>query len=204
MKVDIQRINTYKDERFSEHILKQHGAYIINDNIPCEIEILNQKEAIIYGNVEKYYDSLIEEFRFHAEHICKFYNEKHQLIKEYEPMKTFAIKMEDIQPAQSYVDREKIDAVKSFITSEQDIIIPLVKQGERYISLDGHTRLAVAAELGYHEVLGYTTQAGDYIFSFAKEAQKRNIFTPYDMKQISHEEYVILWHQFCDAFFGRN
>ena len=89
MDVKIQRINAYEDARFSEKVLKQHGAFVINDMILCEVEIVGESEAVIHGEVEAFYDMLIDEFRFYTEHICKFYNEKNELIKEFEPKERF-------------------------------------------------------------------------------------------------------------------
>ena len=81
-------------------------------------------------------------------------------------MEPFRIRIEEIQPSQFYVDEDKIEAVKTFITSPKDIIIPVMKENGKYISLDGHTRLAAAIELGYDEVIAFCTEAGDYIFDF--------------------------------------
>lgn len=201
MDVKIQRINTYDDTRFSEKILKQHGAFVINDMILCEVEIVGESEAVIHGDVEVFYDMLIDEFRFYTEHICKFYNEKNELIKEFEPKERFRVELRDIQPSQFYVDEEKIEAVKSFVNEPGDIIVPLIKTDGRYVSLDGHTRLATAVELGFDEVFGFCTEADEYIYAFANEAKKRGICTPYDLKKVSHAEYDVLWNQFCDAFF---
>lgn len=53
--MEIRRINNYSDSRFSEKVLKQHGAF----------------EA-----------DVIEEFRYYAEHITKFYNESGQTVAE--------------------------------------------------------------------------------------------------------------------------
>jgi len=201
MDVKIQRINAYDDTRFSEKILKQHGAFVINDMILCEVEIVGESEAVIHGEVEAFYDMLIDEFRFYTEHICKFYNEKNELIKKFEPKERFVVALRDIQPSQFYVDEEKIEAVKSFVRESGDIIVPLIKADGRYVSLDGHTRLATAVELGFDEVLGFLTEADEYIYAFANEAKKRGICTPYDLKKVSHAEYDVLWNQFCDAFF---
>ena len=109
--------------------------------------------------------------------------------------------IEEIQPSQFYVDEDKIEAVKTFITSPKDIIIPVMKENGKYISLDGHTRLAAAIELGYDEVIAFCTEAGDYIFDFVNEAKKRGIHTPYDLKKVPHEEYEVVWNQFGDEFF---
>lgn len=203
MKLDIERVNNYGDKRFSAEILKQHGAFVINGTIPCEVEIIGRQEAVIRGNVQEYYGEIMEEFRFYAEHICKFYNEEHQLIKEFEPVKLFTVSISKIQPSQFYVDVDKMEAVQSFITSPEDIVIPLTEKDGRYISLDGHTRLAVAVELGFEEVTGFVTSASEYIFAFAEEAKKRNVNSSYDLQRLSHAEYQILWHDFCDDFFQR-
>lgn len=202
MDVTIQRINAYDDSRFSEKILKQHGAFVIDDAVLCEIEIIGNCEAIVHGDVQEYYDAIIDEFRFYAEHICKFYNEKNELIKEFEPVELFQIRIADIQPSQFYVDEDKIAAVKSFITCPKDIVIPLMKSEEKYISLDGHTRLAAAIDLGYEEVMGFCAESNDYIFEFANEAVKRGVHTPYDLKKVPHAEYEVVWNRFCDEFFA--
>lgn len=203
MDVKIQRINAYDDARFSEKILKQHGAFVINDNLLCEIEIIGNSEAIVRGDVQEYYDAIIDEFRFYAEHICKFYNEKNELIKEFEPMELFPICISDIQPSQFYVDEDKIAAVKSFIASPEDIVIPLIKGDGRYISLDGHTRLATAVELGYEHVWGFLAETDEYIRAFAEEAKRRGVHTPFDLKRVSHDEYEVVWNRFCDEFFEK-
>ena len=204
MDVKIERINVYDDSRFSEKVLRQHGAFVINDTVPCEIEIIGNCEAVVRGAVSEYLDTLIDEFRFYAEHICKFYNEEHELLKEFEPVKTFRIGIAKIQPSQFYVDADKIEAVKTFITNPKDIIIPVTQEGGQYISLDGHTRMAAAIELGYDEIVVFCAEAGDYIFDFAKEAQKRGIHTPYDLEKVTHEEYEVVWNQFCDEFFSKS
>lgn len=99
------------------------------------------------------------------------------------------------------MDRKKKEAVASFAVKAENIVIPLIKSGERYISLDGHTRMAVAIDFGINIVKGFITQTDEYIYSFANEAKKRRIHTPYDMQELSHEEYEVKWNRFCDTFF---
>ncbi|SHH69036.1 hypothetical protein SAMN02745196_01047 [Clostridium collagenovorans DSM 3089] len=48
---------------------------------------------------------------------------------------------------------------------------------------------------------GYLTEAGDYINGFVEEARKRGVYSPYDLEFISHEEYEVKWHKFCEYFF---
>ena len=46
--MDITRINAYADKRFSQTVLNQHGAYIVDDE-PYEIEIISNNIAVVRG-----------------------------------------------------------------------------------------------------------------------------------------------------------
>lgn len=200
--IEIERINSYDDPRFSEKILLQHGAYTVNGNLLYEIEIIGQDSAIVHGENQEYTENVIEAFRFYTEHICKFYDEDKRLIKEYAGMRTFPVQLRDIQPSQFYVDSAKKRAVSSFIECEDDIIIPLIQYENRYISLDGHTRMAAAIDKGFSWVKGFITQDNEYIYGFINEAKKRNIVSPYDMIELPHEEYEMKWNKFCENYFS--
>ena len=71
--MEISRINAYEDNRFSEKVLLQHGCFLVDDE-PCEVEIISDYEAIISGADPAVYPEVIEEFRFYAPHITRFYN----------------------------------------------------------------------------------------------------------------------------------
>ena len=77
-----------------------------------------------------------------------------------------------------------------------------IGHGDRYISLDGHTRLYYAVMNGWTAVRAVEVSLGDYIYDFVEEAVKRDIRTPYDLKMVSHPEYEEKWNQFCDDFFA--
>ena len=47
--MEIERIDSYVDDRFSKKALLQHGAYLIDDE-PYEIVIVSDNKAIVYGN----------------------------------------------------------------------------------------------------------------------------------------------------------
>jgi hypothetical protein len=47
---DIVRIDSYDDTRFSQMVLNQHGAYLI-DGEPYEVEIIDNITAIVMGKV---------------------------------------------------------------------------------------------------------------------------------------------------------
>lgn len=198
--MEIKRIDDYNDCRFSKKVLKQHGAFEV-DGLLYEVEIISDFEAIIRGSNE-YIKEIIEEFRFYAEHICKYYNEKMECVAEYTPLEVFDIEIGQIQPSQFFVDIEKKKAVSEFINDSKDVIIPLIKLNERFVSLDGHTRLSVAIDRGYKNVKGFITDGGEWANRFVDEAINRGIKTPYDMQTLSHEEYNIKWNKFCDEIFG--
>ena len=74
-------------------------------------------------------------------------------------------------------------------------------EDERYVSLDGHTRLSVAVDRGYTSVKGFLADGGDWVQKFVHEALLRGILTQYDMQVLSHSEYDLKWNKFCDELF---
>ena len=198
--MSIIRINTYDDHRFSGEALNQHGCYLACGDVPIEIKIISQSEAIIKGD-ESYFDEVIDEFRFNAEHITKFYDESGKLVKKFKDLELFKLDIDKIQPIQFFVDRDKLEAVKSFVHTEEDVIIPIAKHDGTYASLDGHTRLYLACILGFKHVYAYFSEDFDDFDYFFDEARKRNIYTAKDLILLDHEEYVEKWDKFCDEYY---
>lgn len=85
----------------------------------------------------------------------------------------------------------------------EDVIIPVIAHEGRYISLDGHTRLFLAAQQGWQSVRAVHDTADDVLLAFAEEAAGRGVHTPADMTLLSHAEYEVRWNQFCDDFMAR-
>ena len=198
--MSIIRINTYDDKRFSQEALNQHGCYLADGDVPIEIKIISQSEAIIIGD-ESYFDEVIDEFRFNAEHITKFYDESGKIVKEFKDVELFKLDLDKIQPIQFFVDRDKLEAVKTFVRSEEDVIIPIAKHDGTYVSLDGHTRLYLAYTLGFKRVYAYFSEDFDGFDYFFDEARKRNIYSSKDLIMLEHEEYVDKWDKFCDEYY---
>lgn len=198
--MEIERINHYQDARFSTKVLNQHGCFLI-DQIPYEVEIISDFEAVIHSRSSLYFDELIEEFRFYTPHIWKFYDEQKRVIKEYKPLKRIQISLKDIQPSQFFVDQEKVKAISTFIFKPEDIIIQVLADGQRFIALDGHTRLYYAAILGFAHVFAVMSESDPSIRDFVKEAIRRNIFSPYDLELLNHDAYEIKWNAYCDEYF---
>lgn len=199
--MNIERINTYDDQRFSQRVRNQHGCFLV-DGIPYEVEIISESEAVVRGEKAETYVELIEEFRFYTPHITRFYDSQRNVICEYPKAEIIDLALSQIQPSQFYVDTDKINAVSTFIHAPGDIIIPVMQHGDWYISLDGHTRLYYAVMQGWEHVRAVVDAADDWVYRFVEEAQKREVFTPNDIELVSHEEYEDKWNRFCDNFFA--
>lgn len=199
--MNIERINTYHDSRFSQIALNQHGCFLA-DGEPYEIDIFSDHEAVIRGREAYVYPEVIEVFRFYTPHITSFYDEKKALIQQYPNAKLLTLSLRDIQPSQFFVDKDKVAAVSNFLTCGKDIIIQVIKQRNRYISLDGHTRLYYAVTMGWEVIRAVEVESDDWVYGFVEAAQQRKVFSPYDLPMISHEEYEIKWNKFCDDFFA--
>ena len=202
MSEKIKRIDSYVDERFDDEVLKQHGAFIVDEKYQCSFRIINKDSAIVYFDKEVEVLEVIDEFRFYSEHITNFYNENNELIKTFPEVDVFDIEINNIQPSQFFVDLDKVNAIETFIRDEEDIIIALIKKDDQFISLDGHTRLYYAVSKGYSKVKGFLTETDESIYGFVEEARKRNVFNPSQLILVPHDEYEIKWNKFCDDFFS--
>jgi hypothetical protein len=103
--LDIERINSYEDNRFSEKALRQHGAFVVNGIFFYEVLITGTSEAVITGENRKYYEAVIEYFRFFAEHITTFRDVQGNMVKEFPKVELFEIPLKNIQPSQFYVEK---------------------------------------------------------------------------------------------------
>lgn len=198
--LEIKRIHSYKDQRFSDKVLLSHGCFLVDD-IPYEVEIISDFEAIIRGAKREWYVKVIEEFRLYTPHITRFIDDCGHVIKEYPKVPLLTLFLDQIQPSQFYVDEDKLAAISTFIHQPEDIIIQVMPFEDRYISLDGHTRLYYAVMKGWDTVRAIKVVSDDYIYGFVKEAKRRSILSPKDMVLVSHEEYVEKWVRFCEDFF---
>ena len=199
--MDIQRIDRYQDSRFSGTVLAQHGAYLIAGD-PYEIKITGPAEAVVRGKDPGVFAELIDTFRFHAPHITRFCDAAGSRIASFPAPEIIDVAPDQIQPSQFFVDEEKLAAVRSFIRRPEDIIIQVIPYGDRFISLDGHTRLFVAVQDGFPAVKAVISETDDWVWPFVREAEKRKILSPRDMILLPHDEYEIQWNQYCDSVFA--
>ena len=141
--MEIKRITEYNNSLFSEIVLKQRGAFLIDEE-PYEIEIISSDSALVRGKNRENFKKLIEYFRYYSPHINNFFDENNKKIISFEKKPVLILEVDKIQPSQFYIDEDKVNAIKSFIKNSKDIIIQVVKSDDGYICVDGHTRLFIA------------------------------------------------------------
>ena len=112
--------------------------------------------------------------------------------------------LDQVQPSQFLVDVDKIAAISAFIQKPQDIIIQVLPHENRFISLDGHTRLYYAVMNGWECIRAVVEASDNWVYKFVTEAQNRGVYTPKDMALVSHAEYEEQWLRFCDDLFASN
>ncbi len=201
--MDIRRIDSYADDRFSGTTLRQHGAYLVN-GLPVSFIILENRTAVIQGAFDQaVLPELIETFRFHAPHITCFLDESGKVLANEPEAKILTVNLNRIQPSQFFVDTEKLDAIRSWVHRPEDIVVQVLPWKDRWICLDGHTRLYLAVQMGFQQVNAVVSETDDWIWTFVEEAQKRGIHDPGSLVLLSHAEYEQKWNAYCDAVFSR-
>ena len=189
---------------FNENELSYGACCFFTEDRTCKYYFkINGREATLYANTDKYIPQAVEEFLFYSGFITLIKNEVGNKLFSRTQDEPYLCEIEKIQPSQFYINEKKLENVKKWIKSQEDIYIPIVIKNEQIISLDGHTRMRAALDLGYTSVYVYLDDFDDYIFRFANEALKRRISNVCDMELVTDEEYKIKWHKFCDNFFER-
>ena len=199
--MEIKRVTDYNNPIFSQIVLNQRGAFLIDEE-PYEIEIISSDSAFVKGKNREFFKKLIEYFRYYSPHINNFFDENNKKIISFEKKRVLTLEVDKIQPSQFYIDEDKLNALKSFIKNSKDIVIQVVKSDEGYICVDGHTRIFIAFLINFKNVLAIETEFDDNTNYFVSQAKKRNIFTIKDLKLVSHNDYKNLWIDFCNSYFN--
>jgi len=164
---------------------------------------INGQAATLFTNSDQYIDQAIDEFLFYSSFIILIKDQNGSILTTRTPNKPYLYEISDIQPSQFYINETKLEICKKWITGPEDIFIPIVIRDGKSISLDGHTRMRAALDLGYTSVYVYPDEFDETIFEFVDEAIRRNIYRITDMEIVSNEDYVLKWDRFCDELFER-
>ena len=148
--MEIQRIDGYTDPRFSQEVLRQHGAFLV-DGAPWAFRVISDHEAVIDRERTDMaaLAEAVEYFRFYAEHITTFYDGEGNCLLELPPVERREAEIDSLQPTQFSVDREKCGAVGHFLHTASDVAVPVMTLADGTLCvLDGHTRLYEARRRG--------------------------------------------------------
>lgn len=162
---------------------------------------INKRKATLFSDTNKYIDQVISEFLFYSGFVSEIKNKDGKILATNNKCNPYLHKILDIQPSQFYINEQKLKTCKNWITDIEDIMIPIAVRAGKVISLDGHTRLRAAMDLGYDMIYVYTCEFDEVVFCFADEAVKRKIFCVDDMEIVSSQIYKQKWDKYCDDFF---
>gem|GEM_PF-4563605 len=196
--LDIRRIRDTNDQRFTKTALEERGAFLIQGEVPCSIEITKNHEAVVDLEDMTYLDAVLEEFRFYAEHIIRFHDREGNVLREFPPVETFRCKLEALQPSQFCVAEDRVHALHSRIQSPEDVCIPVKNTKEGLIMLDGHTRAYIANQKGFAHVRCFYADTGEDIIIYVNEARKRGIKGVENLESLPEDAFHRTWVQFCD------
>ena len=207
--MEIERIDGYKDPRFPQEVLNQHGAFLA-DGVPWAFRIVSGQGAVVTAAQPFDGDALAEvagQFRFYAGHITDFYDEAGTLLLSLPPVERWEVDINALQPSQFSVDEDKCAAVDGFLHTAADLVIPVTELADGTLcTMDGHTRLYAAWRKGIRRAMVFRAadqDMGARIADFAAEARKRGVFHVRDMALLSHEEQEEKWIGWCRAYFAQ-
>ena len=103
----IQRINEYDDIRFPREVLIEHGAFLIDDKYKFSFKITSKNTATVEFDKEINIEEVIDEFRFYAEHITKFYDINNKIIKSFPSINIFKIDIDIFNIYLKYINTWK-------------------------------------------------------------------------------------------------
>ncbi|MCL2558599.1 MAG: ParB/RepB/Spo0J family partition protein [Treponema sp.] len=165
--------------------------------------VINGREATLRANSEKYISRAIDEFLFYSGFIVAIKDAAGAVLATRKPREPYPLKIADIQPSQFYLSETKLKSCKTWIKGPQDIFIPIAMREGRAISLDGHTRMRAALDLGFDFVNVYREDHDGLVFRFAEEAVRRQVNGVPDMRILNDDDYALKWHKFCDDFLAQ-
>lgn len=181
-----------------------HGAccFYTEDKTEQYYFAIDGQNAILHADGGQNIGKAIREFLFYSNFISRITAPNGVVLYESEAAKLVLTDICSIQPSQFFIDEDKLDSCKTWIKGQKDIMIPTACVRGKLVSLDGHTRLRAALDLGYDSVYTYIDEYDEDIRFFVDEAVKRTITSVSDMILLTHEEYKKQWDGFCDDLFS--
>jgi hypothetical protein len=202
--VKIIRAKASNTDIFSEYELGFGACCFFTEDKACKYFFeIKGREATLFANTKQYISQAIKEFLFYSSFVVTIKDSDGNILLTKTETEPLLLEIQKIQPSQFYINEKKLESCKKWIKSPGDIYIPIISKDGKVISLDGHTRMRAAMDLGYTCVYVYPDEYDEYIFYFVDEAIKRQINSVSDMEIVSDEDYKLKWHKFCKDFFKR-
>lgn len=148
----ILRAGIYDTDLFSKDELDFGTCFYTEDRVFKYFFQIAGQNATLFYNTEEYIYQAINEFLFYSGFIISIKDIKGRIFFEKASDELCLYEISKIQPSQFYIKQKKLENCKKWIKSYKDIYIPIVIRDGKYISLDGHTRLRAALDLGYSYV----------------------------------------------------
>lgn len=202
------RVERCEEEFFGTHTnIKNHNTSFLlfssdeEDPLRYDFEIINHHQAILHTEAMSCPELVIDEFLFYSGFISHIETVDGRIIYHQPKKKIISLEISKIQPSQLYINEKKLDRLLTWIKSPEEVIIPVIRRGTQWVSVDGHTRLKAAQLLGFKQIYVYVDEFEPYIDDFIQFCQQDKKFTIYDLPVISNEDYQIQWCLFCDQYF---
>ena len=201
--MNITRADMNDTDIFDEHQL-DFGAccFFTEDKTYKYFFEIKGHEVTLYTNSSQYIDQAIEEFLFYSSFITTIKDKDENVLLTRTAAKPYLLEISKIQPSQFFINEKKLESCKKWIKCPEDVLIPIVQKEDKTISLDGHTRMRAALDLGYASIYVYPDEYDDTIFLFVDEAVRRQIYRVSDMEIVDAKEYTQKWDKFCDNLFA--
>jgi len=163
---------------------------------------INGREATLFSNTNEYVSQAIDEFLYYSGFVLTIKDANGSVLLARKQDEPYMCAIASIQPSQFFINEAKLENCKKWMRGACDVFIPIAMRDGKPISLDGHTRMKAALDLGYTSVYVYPDEHDNVIFDFADEAIKRGVRSVSDMEVISDAQYKIKWDKFCNDFFA--
>ena len=200
------KLERCEEERLNHHVgIQNHNTSFrvtdLKESTQYDFEIVNHQKAILHTDGNECPQEVIEEFLFYSGFINHIETLEGTIIYHQPKKKVMKVPLLNIQPSQLYINEAKLNRLLTWIQKPEDIIIPIIEEGNQWISIDGHTRLKAAELLGFSEIYVYLDEYEPYIDDFVYFCQKEQKFNIRDLPIITNEAYQIKWCLFCESYF---
>ena len=159
-----------------------------NEKFYYEFEINKDRALIKYNSILHIKDA-INEFRKYNMQVTTFYNSDHSFYMAFDPIFTFKLPIDILQPSKFFIDKEKLDTIEKHLENEL-LFVPVTIIDDEYVLLDGHARCMYLLLNDYKMVDVYMQKEDSNTKEYVYIAKENNLFKIKNMEILSHEDYL--------------